>query len=71
MHYLVIVTGVLLVCLTYGGHSQTFAQAFKAASVGEATQAIDLFATAMKNTLRDADNSPRDTKETLDPPSVD
>lgn len=61
MHYIFIIATVLLVCLAYGGHSQTFAQAFKAATEGEAAEALDLFSTAMKNTLRDADTSPRET----------
>jgi len=61
MHYVAIITGVLLVCLAYGGHSKTFAQAFQAVTAGEPARAADLFTDALSNTLRDADNSPRRT----------
>lgn len=55
MHYVAIIAGVLFVCFAYGGHSDTFAQAFQAVTEGEPAKAADLFTDAVSNTLRDAD----------------
>ena len=59
MHYVAITACVLLICLAYGGHSDTFARAFDAVGAGEPAKAADLFTDALSNTLRDADNDPR------------
>lgn len=55
MHYLAILTVILAVTFATGGHSETFGDAYKAATRGDVSEAIDLLSTAVRRTLRDAD----------------
>ena len=55
MHYVAITACILLVCLAYGGHSETFGAAFDAATAGRPAEAVELFGDALSGTLRDAD----------------
>ena len=55
MHYVAITAGILLVCLAYGVHAETFGAAFDAATSGEPVKAVELLGDALSGTLRDAD----------------
>ena len=55
MHYLAILTVLLTVTLATGGHSELFSKAGQAIARGNVSDAVDLFSTALRRTLKDAD----------------
>ena len=57
MHYIGILVVLLTLTFATGGHSQTFGKAAEAVTKGEVGDAIDLFQTALRQTLKDADVS--------------
>lgn len=59
MHYFGILAILLTLTFATGGHSQTFSKAAEAVSKGEVSDAIDLFSTALRRTIQDADVAQR------------
>ena len=58
MHYIAILTLVGFITFATGGHSQTFGKAYDAVMRGDMDNAVSLFTTALRSTLKDADSSP-------------
>ena len=59
MHYIGILCVLVLLAFATGGHSQAFGRAAEAATKGDVAEAIDLFSTALRRTLQDADVAQR------------
>lgn len=59
MHYIAILAVLVLLAFATGGHSNAFGQAAEAATKGDMAEALDLFSTALRRTLQDADVSQR------------
>lgn len=55
MHYLGILVVLIAVTFATGGHSQTFSKAAEAVTKGDVVEAVDLFSTALRRTIQDAD----------------
>ena len=59
MHYLLILPVIGVLAFATGGHSAAFGKSYEAASRGDVSTAVDLFATAVQRTLSDADQPRR------------
>lgn len=64
MHYIAILTFIAFITLATGGHSAAFGQAYEAVVRGDVEDAVQLFGTALRRTLKDADASPASCSET-------
>ena len=62
MHHLIMLAVIAGITLGTSGHSQTFAASYEAVSRGEVSKAVDLFATAVRSSLSDADQQERAKK---------
>ncbi len=58
MHYIAILTFIGFITLATGGHSAAFGQAYEAVVRGDVENAVELFGTALRRTLKDADAGP-------------
>ena len=55
MHQMIMLAIVAAITFGTSGYSQTFAASYRAVSRGDVSQAVDLFTTAIRNSLADAD----------------